>query len=528
MQKRVVVVWGIVLAALGLAACVAEYGQGQARGEDCRASVECAAGLICLDQRCVPPETLTSPTPQPPGQADPITTPEERPPFPGIPGAEDTGGPPPADVGPDDDADITADADLPDTGPLCTPGELSCESNTVFRVCRDDGASFERQTCAQGTVCVEGRCIASSGCFDRDGDGFAAGSLCVGTQDCNDSNPEVYPGAPEACDALDNDCDGATDEALTLACSFGCGQGAQTCRDGLFGPCDAPQPQPEICNNGLDDDCDGQIDDGCGMCCTPGSCGVGALCVDCACQEAPRDFCRFQNQPCDPNIAGGDGTFFCLSFSEFGDQGICVGLCDTSAPDPEATCPAPSSTCVFGDDVQGICLDRCDAATQTGCFEGQGCLAVGAGACVPAGPIPEGGLCDTNQGPFNQCTPGAACIDLDGNQSTCERLCNPSAAFNGRPSGCDDDQGCFPFSQDTGICVPRLDLNPGDTCSRFQADSALGLCRGESLCTRLGQGRFGCADLCRLDQGNADCAGGTRCRQSDAFDPASGFGVCRN
>lgn len=38
---------------------------------------------------------------------------------------------------------------------------------------------------------------------DVDGDGFNA------SEDCDDANPMVYPGAEERCDGLDNDCDGA-------------------------------------------------------------------------------------------------------------------------------------------------------------------------------------------------------------------------------------------------------------------------------------------------------------------------------
>ena len=43
--------------------------------------------------------------------------------------------------------------------------------------------------------------------LDDDGDGF---SECNG--DCNDGNASVFPGAPEVCDALDNDCNLMVDD----------------------------------------------------------------------------------------------------------------------------------------------------------------------------------------------------------------------------------------------------------------------------------------------------------------------------
>jgi putative metal-binding protein/VCBS repeat protein len=55
-------------------------------------------------------------------------------------------------------------------------------------------------------------------CHDGDGDGFGlpGSSVCSGgsSPDCDDASSAVFPGHAEACDALDNDCDGMTDEGF--------------------------------------------------------------------------------------------------------------------------------------------------------------------------------------------------------------------------------------------------------------------------------------------------------------------------
>ena len=51
--------------------------------------------------------------------------------------------------------------------------------------------------------------------FDADGDGHTSLDSCAGTRDdCDDTNSDVYPGATEICDDIDNDCDGTIDEGL--------------------------------------------------------------------------------------------------------------------------------------------------------------------------------------------------------------------------------------------------------------------------------------------------------------------------
>lgn len=47
---------------------------------------------------------------------------------------------------------------------------------------------------------------------DADGDGYIA--LADGGMDCDDSDPDTYPGAEELADGKDNDCDGEVDEGV--------------------------------------------------------------------------------------------------------------------------------------------------------------------------------------------------------------------------------------------------------------------------------------------------------------------------
>ncbi|MEZ4926973.1 MAG: MopE-related protein [Saprospiraceae bacterium] len=130
---------------------------------------------------------------------------------------------------------------------------------------------------------------------DNDGDGFGTdgnpivtcidqvpGGFSTNALDCDDDNPEIYPGAMEICDNLDNDCDGMIDDSLTVYGFYldADGDGFGTSDSVLFvclnqvpngfaevdGDCDDNNPDvypdaPEICDD-LDNNCDGSVDEG--------------------------------------------------------------------------------------------------------------------------------------------------------------------------------------------------------------------------------------------------------------------------
>jgi len=109
---------------------------------------------------------------------------------------------------------------------------------------------------------------------DLDGDGYNS------DVDCDDNNPDIYPGAPELCNNVDDNCNGSIDEGLTVVTyyldndndSFGDDNNSidacmmQAGYVELGGDCDDNNPAvrpgaAELCNN-VDDNCNGRIDEG--------------------------------------------------------------------------------------------------------------------------------------------------------------------------------------------------------------------------------------------------------------------------
>ena len=108
---------------------------------------------------------------------------------------------------------------------------------------------------------------------DLDGDTYTS------DVDCNDNDPNIFPGAPEVCDQVDNNCDGQIDEGITLTTYYfdsdmdGYGDDnnqTQACQQPpgtstVGGDCNDSDlnvnpSSMETCN-GLDDNCNGLIDD---------------------------------------------------------------------------------------------------------------------------------------------------------------------------------------------------------------------------------------------------------------------------
>lgn len=193
----------------------------------------------------------------------------------------------------DNDCDQLTDESYPEKNKMCDSGIpgicATGTSNCVMGVLTCDPMNMPATEACDG---LDNDC---NGTVDDNipGTGIACstgqmGVCSMGMTACQNNAVDCYPitgPAPESCDGLDNDCNGMVDEnnpgsggTCMTGMSGGCALGTEQCMAGALICRPNNLGQPELCN-GMDDDCDGVADDGNpgnGLTCT---CGGTSTCM---------------------------------------------------------------------------------------------------------------------------------------------------------------------------------------------------------------------------------------------------------
>ncbi len=360
--------------------------------------------------------------------------------------------------------------------------------------------------------------VRTDGCTDNDSDGYGSpgNATCPmgATQDCDDTNAAVYPGAAEVCDGVNNDCSdlnwpdttGGIDENLD-------GDAYSVCQ----GDCVDTDPginpgAAEITCDGIDQNCNGLTDD------TPDSDADGfTVCLDCddtnpAVYPGATEVCDGVNNDCDhpawPDTTGSidedldtDGYSVC--------QGDCADLNPAINPGTsEITCDGIDQNC------NGLADDAPDADSDT--------YTVCAGDCNDGNPAINPGASeitcddiDQNCNGFSDDNPDA---DLDGYFKCTSDCDDTDPAFNpGVPEiPCDSiDQNCNGFDDE----YPATDAD-GDTFTFCldcdDTDPAINPNAAEITCNGIDENCNGAADDTRDLDGDTYSV----CNDCDDTDPA--------
>ena len=264
---------------------------------------------------------------------------------------------------------------------------------------------------------------------DADGDGFPDDN------DCQPLDSSSYPGAVEACDDKDNDCDGQIDEDLgEISCGKGlCAKTVVACTNGKPAICDPfAEAQAELCD-GLDNDCNDVVDegfvdndaDGLADCVDDDDDGDQVADLMDNCPETPNaeqaDFDQDDaGDACDEDDDG-DGS---------SDSDDCLPLDMTSYPGAVEVCDNKDNNCdgQVDEDLETINCGKGECAHPVpACIGGQ------AQACDPM----EGKSVEKCDGLDNDCD-GA--VDEGQGETSCgEGLCakTMAACTNGKPAVCD-------------------------------------------------------------------------------------------
>jgi len=253
--------------------------------------------------------------------------------------------------------------------------------------------------------------------------------------DCNDAAGSINPGASEACDGVDNDCNGGTSDGTdepwfddpcdgldTDLCdegNYGCTGGAQVCSDNTTDDLD-------VCN-GTDDDCDGSTVDGSAEVDFGSACdgadsdqclegificnGVSLTCDDVTTNDV--ESCNGMDDDCDGTVDNGftlDTFYVDTDGDNFGNAAVATSAC--SAP-----------TGYVSDDTD---CDDALASVYPGATE------VCNGEDEDCDTVPDNGLAtSTHYRDFDE--------DGYGNSGNTSELCGPVGGYVTDSTDCDDN-----------------------------------------------------------------------------------------
>ena len=304
-----------------------------------------------------------------------------------------------------------------------------------------------------------------------DGDCVDAGESTI-TGDCDDDEPTAFPGATEACDDVDSDCDGDLVDA--------------------FADTDADE-EPDCIDE--DDDGDG-FDDG-------ADCGP----LDASVYPGAPETCDAVDSDCDGSIvdedldSNGDDIPDCVEVDEDGDGFDAVVDCDDTDPainpdEPEVVDDGIDQDCSGADTVS--CFENLDGDSY-----GSSTVVLAAdGECTSVGESDVPGDCDDNNAGVY---PGLGEIPDDG----VDQDCSGADTVTCYPDGDADGFGGLPeFLTDDGDCTDVGETAVADDCDDTDATSYPG---ATEVCDTIDQDCDGDTDESFPDMdgdGEIDCLDG--------------------